>query len=79
MQWRKGFLYVQGKEAKDMLRFWTSLSRAEKALSILLILTIPLIHAQVRGDGIGYYAYARSLLIDHNLQFAGDWKNPSEI
>lgn len=61
-----------------MLSFWRSLSRCEKTLIILLILTIPFIHAQVRGDGIGYYAYARSLLIDHNLQFAGDWKNPSE-
>jgi hypothetical protein len=38
---------------------------------------MPFVHAQVRGDGVGYYAYARSLLIDHNLQFRGDWKNPS--
>lgn len=74
----KGFPVRPREEAKDKLRFWRSLSRAEKALSILLTLTIPFIHAQVRGDGIGYYAYARSLLIDHNLQFAGDWKKPSE-
>lgn len=61
-----------------MLRFWRSLARSEKALIILFVLTIPLVHAQVRGDGIGYYAYVRSLLIDHNLQFAGDWQNPSD-
>jgi hypothetical protein len=69
-----------GKQAKDndMSRFWRSLSRSEKALITLFILTIPFVHARVRGDGIGYYAYARSLLIDHNLQFASDWKNPSE-
>jgi Dolichyl-phosphate-mannose-protein mannosyltransferase len=60
-----------------MLRLWASLSRYEKVLIFLFVLTIPFIHAQVRGDGIGYYAYARSLLIDHDLQFAGDWKNPS--
>ena len=61
-----------------MLRLRSSLSRSEKVLVILFALTVPFLHAQVRGDGIGYYAYARSLLIDHNLQFAGDWKNPSE-
>ncbi len=61
-----------------MLRFWRSLSRYEKALIILFVLTIPFVHARVAGDGVGYYAYARSLLIDHNLQFAGDWDNPAK-
>jgi len=61
-----------------MLRFWKSLSSYEKALIVLFLLTIPFIHAQVRGDGVAYYAYARSLLIDHNLQFAGDWDNPAK-
>jgi hypothetical protein len=59
-----------------MLGLWRSLSRYEKALIILFALTLPFVHAQVSGDGIGYYAYARSLLIDRNLQFAGDWKDP---
>ena len=59
-----------------MVKFWRSLSRYEKALLILFALTIPFVHAQVSGDGVGYYAYARSLLIDHNLQFAGDWHDP---
>ena len=40
-------------------------------------MSLPFIHPQVRGDGIGYYAYARSLLIDHNLQFKDDWKAPN--
>lgn len=59
-----------------MVRFWRSVSRYEKALVVLFALTIPFVHAQVSGDGIGYYAYARSLLIDHNLQFASDWTDP---
>lgn len=59
-----------------MLRFWKSLSGYEKALLILFALTIPFVHAQVRGDGVGYYAHARSLLIDHNLNYAGDWHDP---
>ena len=61
-----------------MVRFWRSLSHYEKALIILFALTVPFVHAQVSGDGIGYYAYARSLLIDHNLQFASDWNNLKE-
>ena len=59
-----------------MLRLWNSLSRYEKALIILFALTIPFVHAQVRGDGIGYYAHARSLLINHNLEFRGEWHDP---
>ncbi|MGH9692420.1 MAG: hypothetical protein ACRD4C_15305 [Candidatus Acidiferrales bacterium] len=55
-----------------------SRSRFEKALLILFVLTLPFIHARVRGDGIGYYAYLRSPLIDHNLRFATDWKDPSQ-
>jgi len=32
-----------------------------------------------RGDGVGYYAYARALLIEHGLRFEADWlaANPS--
>lgn len=56
-----------------MARFWISRSRFEKALVVLFLLTMPFAHARVRADGIGYYAYLRSLLIDHNLNFSGDW------
>lgn len=52
-------------------------TRSEKFLLILFLLTLPFISPRVRGDGIGYYAFARSLLIDHNLQFHGDWKDPN--
>jgi len=74
----KAFKNVNNRRAKDdsMLRFWRSLARYERVLIILFALTVPFVHAQVSGDGIGYYAYARSLLIDHNLQFAGDWNDP---
>ena len=51
------------------------LSAAEKALVVLFLATMPFVHAQVRSDGIAYYGIARSLIIDHNLQFKGDWKN----
>ena len=57
---------------------WISLS-CTKALFVLLIISLPLVNPWVHGDGIGYYAYAHSLLIDHNLQFEDEWKagNPS--
>lgn len=59
------------------MRSWRSFSRAEKALLLLFLLTLPFIHPKVRSDGTGYYAYARSLVIDHNLGFNGDWKDPA--
>src|SRR5580698_7762520 len=48
-------------------------------LIVLFLLSLPLVNPWVRGDGVGYYAYARSLVIDHNLQFEKDWRaaNPS--
>lgn len=53
------------------------MTRAEKVLIVVFLCTLPFIQPQVRGDGIGYYAYVRSMLINHNLSFDGDWKNPN--
>jgi len=45
----------------------------EAILVLLFILTIPLSNPWVRGDGVGYYAFARALLIEHRLDFQKDW------
>jgi hypothetical protein len=58
------------------MRFWPSLARPEKALVVLFFLTLPFVRPSVFSDGIGYYAYLRSPLVDHNLQFVRDWQNP---
>lgn len=46
---------------------------------LVFVLTLPLSNPWVRGDGVGYYAFARSLLIEHRLNFEKDWleANPS--
>lgn len=49
------------------------LSRSEKILVALFLLTLPFANPWVRGDGVGYYAFARSILIGHNLDFHQDW------
>lgn len=49
------------------------LSAYRLALIFLFVVTLPLINPWVRGDGVGYYAYARSILIQHNLDFRQDW------
>jgi hypothetical protein len=56
--------------------WWRSFSRYEKALLFLFLLTLPFVHPAVEGDGVGYYAYLRSPLIDHNFRFASDYKDP---
>jgi hypothetical protein len=48
------------------------------ALVILWILSLPLVNPWVHGDGVGYYAYIHSLLIDHNLQFENEWQAGNE-
>ena len=42
-------------------------------LVLLFAVSLPFVNPWVRGDGVGYYAYARSLLIEHRLDFAPDW------
>jgi hypothetical protein len=49
------------------------LSSREKVLVVLFLLTLPLVNPWVRGDGVGYYAYVRSLLIDRDLRFEDDY------
>jgi hypothetical protein len=48
------------------------------ALVILWILSLALVNPWVHGDGVGYYAYIHSLLIDHNLQFENEWQAANE-
>lgn len=49
------------------------LSQYEKILILIFVLSLPLINPWVRGDGVGYYSFARALLIQHNLDFKQDW------
>jgi Dolichyl-phosphate-mannose-protein mannosyltransferase len=48
-------------------------------LLALFLLSLPIVNPWVRGDGVGYYAIARALLISHALRFEPDWlrANPS--
>jgi hypothetical protein len=48
-------------------------SKYEKILFLIFFLSLPLCNPWVRGDGVGYYAFGRSLLIQHNLNFQKDW------
>jgi len=55
----------------------TASSGSRKAawiLWLLFVVTLPLVNPWVRGDGVGYYAYVRSLLIEHKLDFQNDWR-----
>ncbi|MGH9706708.1 MAG: hypothetical protein ACRD5R_08110 [Candidatus Acidiferrales bacterium] len=52
---------------------WAFFSRGEKLLLVLFLITLPMINPWVRGDGVGYYAFARALLIEHRLDFRKDW------
>jgi hypothetical protein len=61
-----------------MQHFWGSRSRYEKALIVLFLLSIPFVRPRIQWDGIGYHAYLRSPLIDHNFRFASDWNDPPE-
>jgi hypothetical protein len=44
-------------------------------LLLLFLLSLPLVNPWVRGDGVGYYAYIRSMLVEHKLDFQNDWRD----
>lgn len=47
--------------------------KATRWLLGLFVLSLALINPWVRGDGVGYYAFARAVLIQHNLDFTPDY------
>ena len=47
----------------------------ERWLLLIFVLSLPLINPWVRGDGVGYYAFARAPLIQHNLDFTADYQH----
>ncbi len=49
-----------------------------KILFALFLLSLPFVNPWVRGDGVGYYAYLRSALIDHDLNFENDYLAANE-
>jgi hypothetical protein len=59
-------------------RLWRSRSIYEKALFFLFLLSLPFLHPILNGDGVGYYAFIRSPLIDHNFSFSSDFENPEQ-
>jgi hypothetical protein len=50
-----------------------------KILFVCFLLTLPIVNPTVHGDGVGYYAYARAMLIQHNLHFEEDWRHANKF
>jgi hypothetical protein len=46
---------------------------------VCFLLTLPMVNPTVHGDGVGYYAYARAILIQHNLRFEVDWRHANKF
>ena len=46
-----------------------------RLLLVIFLVTLPFVNPWVRGDGVNYYAYVRSLLVQHNLSFEADWRH----
>jgi hypothetical protein len=52
--------------------------RSERLLLLLWVLSLPFLNPWVRGDGVGYYAFARAPMIEHNLDFTEDYRHANE-
>lgn len=49
--------------------------RSQHVLLILFLLSLPFLNPWVRGDGVGYYAFARAPLIQHDFDFTRDYEH----
>jgi hypothetical protein len=47
-------------------------------LCLVFVLTLPLLNPWVCGDGVGYYAFVRAQLIEHNLDFTEDYRHANQ-
>lgn len=52
--------------------------KSERLLLVLFLLSLPFLNPWVRGDGVGYYAFARAPLIEHSLDFTKDYQHANE-
>jgi hypothetical protein len=52
--------------------------RLELFLLFTFLLSLPLLNPWIRGDGVGYYAYARAPLIEHRLDFTHDYQRAND-
>ena len=47
----------------------------QRILFVLFLLSLSLLNPWIRGDGVGYYAFLRAPLIQHNLDFEKDYQS----
>jgi hypothetical protein len=52
--------------------------KSERLLFLLFLISLPFLNPWVRGDGVGYYAFARAPLIEHSLDFTRDYQFANE-
>lgn len=50
----------------------------QRLLFLVFLLSLTLLNPWVRGDGVGYYAFARAPLIEHSLDFTRDYQNANQ-
>jgi len=50
-----------------------------RQLFLIFLFSLPLVNPYVHGDGVGYYAYARAPLVQHDLKFEADWRHGNEV
>jgi len=60
-------------ESRSLSTAHTPRISTERWLLLLFLVSLALLNAWVRGDGVGYYAYARAPLIEHSFNFEHDY------
>src|SRR5438034_8513212 len=49
-----------------------------RLLQVVFLVSLAFLNPWVRGDGVGYYAFVRAPLIEHNLDFTKDYQHANE-
>src|SRR5260370_2126127 len=74
--------FSAGASLVDQPDFSASLApcsrKSERLLLLLFLFSLPFLNPWVRGDGVGYSAFASAPLIEHSLDFTKDYQYANE-
>ena len=71
-------VFVLAAENRSIALLTMSRRPQERWLTLLFLLSLALLNPWVRGDGVGYYAFARAPLIEHSLDFERDYVSANQ-
>jgi hypothetical protein len=70
-----GVKYSNNKLISRVITLLRAISVGDRIILVTFFLSLLILNPYIRGDGNGYYAYLRSIVIDHDLKFENEFQH----